>query len=615
MSKAEQRPDPAATTAERPAEETTAGLLTFQSWHEGSSDDMLPVRYDVREGENGRYLRCKEAPGVGVAIDRSYAFTEAEARKLGERVILLDGAGQFGPLVDNARQLYNLDHHDDCLRVFTLATCEQALVLVLKGLELDRGDWRILANEPDLDTVFAIWVLLNHRRLRNLSPRARDAIAPLLRLEGAIDANGYEIAEFCGLPHDLLLATKAKLDQLFAVEQALKKSGEWGDVDPIDYTRDRLVEIDYLVYERSDFDDFTTVEEEYGHVDISDGRVAVVCRDSEGIYEVERRLKKVWGDRLGIIALAKEPGHYTLRRAASLSNIDLRSAYDWLNQLDPNVDGHPPEKRWGGSDDIGGSPRPDGTGLAPRDVAAALRRAYQPVRPKVLGLRLGLVGGLSGLLAALAVAAGLAYERFVGPPQEPPEMALQLSLVALVIAGGALLASRVLAAGRSWQLGWRWPAGEDWVLLLPPVLLGAAAGGVWLPREIGWEAEALAAAVAAMALSAAALGLWFQGLVHGLLLEHCRVQLLGGPWMISRPALASALLYAAATVGASILWLAPLPDFWRPFGELARWPITAAGAFAVGLTAAMIRERSLSLLPAIGAMIAGGVARLALELF
>ena len=97
------------------------------------ASQALPDRYALRETEEGRrVLICKEAPGVNVVVDGSVQLSESEVRRLGERVILLDGAGQFGPMLDNTRKLYNLDHHAGCVRALTLATCEQALVMVLK---------------------------------------------------------------------------------------------------------------------------------------------------------------------------------------------------------------------------------------------------------------------------------------------------------------------------------------------------------------------------------------------------------------------------------------------------------------------------------------------------
>ncbi len=78
--------------------------------------DGFPDRYVLRERDGLPVLTCREAPGIAVRIERDFAFSEAEARRLGERTILLDGAGAFGPLVDDNAHLYNLDHHQGCVR-------------------------------------------------------------------------------------------------------------------------------------------------------------------------------------------------------------------------------------------------------------------------------------------------------------------------------------------------------------------------------------------------------------------------------------------------------------------------------------------------------------------
>lgn len=576
----------------------------------GEPEATLPDRYEMRDREEGRLLVCGEAPRVAVSIDRRHQFSEAEARRLGERVILLDGAGQFGPVIDNAQRLYNLDHHQDCLRAFTLATCQQALIVVLKGLELDRGDWTVYANEPDLDTIFAIWVLLNHRRVRELTPDQRDAIAPLLHLEGAIDANGYEIAEHSGLPRQLLEREKARLDALHEKELALKASGGWGEADLVEYSRDMLLEIDRLVYRASDFDDYTRVEEVYGHVDVGEDRVAVVCRDASGIYEVERRLKKAWGDRLGIIALERSEGEYTLRRTASLAGIDLEEAYGKLNLLDPRVDGRPPEKRWGGSDEIGGSPRPDGTALTPDEVARILKMTYQRIRPTEHLQRYATAALWAVLLVLAAGAAVMSWRIFRMVPPSPVAAATELALAAGVIGLGAWLLTRKLSRGWTWLFGWRRPAGRDWLLLIPLVLAGAAAGGVWMPREVALDAESAPALAGSMLLAAVAVELCFRGLVHGLLVLDSPVQSVAGRWFLSGPVLASAALYALLTAAASHVWLSGPP---ADFATVARMSTVGAGALAAGIALGMIRERSLSVWPAVAAALAGGIVRLAIE--
>lgn len=580
-------------------------------------EGQVPNRYEVRESEKGRYLRCKEAPGINVTLDRAYSFTEAEARKLGERVILLDGAGQFGPLLDNAKRLYNLDHHESCLRAFTLATCEQALVLVLKGLELEKGDWRVLANEPDLDTIFALWILLNHRRIKELRPEARDLIAPLVRLEGSIDANGFEVAELCsGLPRALFERTKTTLDQLHARELELKKSGAWNDADFAGYASEMLFEIDKIVYRPSDFGDFASVEEEYAHVEIGHDRVAVVCRDSSGIYDVEKRLKKTWGERLGIIALEKGEGHYTLRRTASLSAIDLGVAYEKLNVIDPVVDGRPPEKKWGGSDEIGGSPRPGGTGLLPSEVAKILRLSYRPPNAikqakNVLTLLLSTLGLISGAVLVL-----LGWRLYHGFHEHEPQLGfngpLELGVAAMILGVGAVVLTRTFAGHRVWLFGWRRPAGRDWLLLVPLVLAAGAVGAAWVPAGWSFTPAGVAAAAGATVLAVVALELCFRGVAHGLLILDSPVQGVRGRWFFSRSTLISALLYTLLTVPATWFWLESTP--WVVGGS-ASLPALALGALHAGLALGMIRERSLSLVPGILAQLAASALQAALALW
>ena len=184
---------------------------------------VIPERYRVREREDGRHLECEEAPRLRAVIDPSMAASLSDAQGLGERVILLDGAGSFGPMLDTGRHLYNLDHHEGCVRAFTLATCEQALVLLRRGLDLRRRDFTVIANGTDLDTVLAIWVLLNHLRLTPERSPVRARVLPLIRLED-LDGDGraleFELLADLGVcgPRDSVLigvdATSAKLRSL-----------------------------------------------------------------------------------------------------------------------------------------------------------------------------------------------------------------------------------------------------------------------------------------------------------------------------------------------------------------------------------------------------------------
>jgi hypothetical protein len=567
-------------------------------------------RYGIRTTEGGRFLVCREAPGVAVRVDPAASFSEAEARKLGERVILIDGVGQFGPLFDNTRQVYNLDHHEGCIRAVTLASCEQALVLVLQGLELDRADWTVYANDPDLDTVFAIWVLLNHRRIPELGPETRDVLLPLIRLEGAIDANGAELAEFCGLRQDTLRESQAILDRLFERARERESGGPDGSpVDPLEFTLGMLVELDQLVYSTDDLRDFVDVEQEYGHVDIGHDRVAVVGRDPSGIYEVERRLKRVWGDRLGLIVLEKRPGHYTLRRVSSVGPVGLEPAYERLNLLDPAIDGRPPEKRWGGSDDIGGSPRPDGSGLTPEKLVKVLEVAYRRPTLASRARRTGIA-----LLVTLGPLVGsiLATQRFPYPPrlQGVTAAASRLAILSFLLVVSSWVLSAFLSRQRLWLYGWRAPAGKTWLALGPIAAVGGMLGGAWLPAEMDPRGGPLV--LGAVVLAAVAAEAWFRGLVHGTLILEWKVQRAGGPWFLSGPSVVSALLYTLVLLALYPYWIAG-PALPVPEGVHPAW-LVGAGGLLTGLALGVLRERSLSLWPGVVAQLAGATGAWLLQL-
>ena len=583
-----------------------AGQPGLDLRNRGSDQAPLPERYRIREADGRSFLACDEAPRIRVSLDAENSFSEAEARELGERVVLLDGAGAFGPLLDNKARLYNLDHHEGCERAFTLATCEQALLLVHSGLDLAEGDWTVYANEPDLDTILAIWCLLNYQRLSGLRPEARNILFPLIRLEGAIDSNGSDLATLCGLPEPAMAETQQRLDALLEPEFSLKREGKWINADLTQFTLDRLRAIDHLVFRASDFREYTSIAEVYGHVEITSHRVAVACRDGAGIYEVEQSLKTQWGDQLLLIALEKEPGHYTLRRTTALSDLDLGEAYEWLNRLDPRVDGHPPGKRWGGSSSIGGSPRTSGTGLGPIEILETLQFAFKaPARWAPMRKTLWLTA-FSVTLLVLGSLAGLGWNLWPGAVErtllEPARVATFAGVVALI----SWLAASVVSRRRSWLYGWRRIAGVDWLWLLPLPLLAGLPARSWVPQEPIPDTTYGLAALAAIVVAAFATEFWFRGLVHGALLLDSAIQRVAGPWHLSLANVVSSVLYAAVSAGASLWWVlaqpAPLVSITQEL--LLIFTTSLLGGFAL----AMIRERSLSLWPGVAIQILAGVA-------
>ena len=222
--------------------------------------------------------------------------------------------------MDHEKQIYNLDHHEGCVRSFTLAACEQALVLSMKGLDLREREWNILANEPDLDTVLAIWILLNHRRIQNREFTNRQRLLTLVRLQGTIDSLGLELKEFSGLPPELSKTTQRLIDHLRREEIRLKKDALWDEIGFLDYTADILHQIDRMIYRPSDFSDFQEIKELAHRLEqrlpdpaqgsarkMSEGLIAMTEQIGDGLVSVESArlpgvpLKTVQGTHLSMI--------------------------------------------------------------------------------------------------------------------------------------------------------------------------------------------------------------------------------------------------------------------------------------------------------------------------
>lgn len=552
----------------------------------------VPNRYLVREDEKGKYLSCLEAPELKVRIDPSMSVTANAARKAEDGTIFLDGAAQGEPFLDLERRIYNLDHHEGCVRPFTLATCEQALVLMVRGLDMREKPWEVYANEPDLDSLLAIWVLLNGMHLQADPSAIRDAVIPLVRLEGVIDSHGLEMAELAGFPAEMLEETRRRIDRLHETEMALKETGQWDEMEPLDYVSSQLQALDRMIYPADYFEAFRGVEE-LAKVELIDSRIAVVCRCDCGIYELEKELKRLYGRRLGVVVLQKVGGSYTLRQVDPFLPVNLKAAYQKLNVLDPAVEGGSSADRWGGSGEIGGSPRKSGTELSPVDIADALRLAYRrPTawdRLKSVAVAIGV--SAVPMLAGWLVIWGLAEERLA-----TSRLLVEAAVLFLAAALTTALAL-ILVFGRRGRYrfyGFQLPEGHRWTLVMPAVLIGGLAGGAWLFWPISFAGflpgpSGLASWLTLLGFPLLA-EILFRGLAHGVMVETFSVQHAAGRWFLSWPVAISALLYA--------LWTLPFLPFTLA-GEL--WPLASflsvplgAAVFGVGLGIA--RERSGGLL-------------------
>ena len=334
-----------------------------------------PKRYQViTRGDEAFAVVCSNASNLFLEVERGLSVSESARKKMPSRTIYLDGVYTGPPFYDNKARHYSLDHHSGCVRAFTLATCEQAVVMLLQGLPLNEGEWNLYINEPDLDALLAAWVLMNHIELLQDSERLLSLAMPLIRAEGVIDAHGLDMAVLAAMPDEVYAEQKRKIDKLLEPEKKLKTAGAWEATNLEQYARDMLETIDGYVYPAGYLD--MLMELEVDRVSLGGDRMAILCDSSKGIYDLEAELKERYEKQLGIIVLDQGNGRFTIRQVDPFLDKSLPVVYEQLNLLDPDVSKKDEENQWGGSDDIGGSPRQTGSALEGEQILAAIGEVY-----------------------------------------------------------------------------------------------------------------------------------------------------------------------------------------------------------------------------------------------
>ena len=556
----------------------------------------MPQRYVIKDSGDGRILTCLEAPNIAVHIQIGLTISASAAHKSFPGTIYLDGVARCEPFMDHERQIYNFDHHEGCLRPFTLSTCEQVLVMILKGLDLRGREWRVFANEPDLDTILAIWLIFNHLRIQQKDSGRRRFLYALVRLEGIIDSHGLEMTEFGGFPPDLEKITKRVINYLRAEEVDLKKQAMWEKKDSLEYTALILQKIDRIIYRSHDLADFKELKE-LARVELAGGRIAAVVEADLGIYELEPSLHRVYGESLGLVILKKGEGLYTLRRLNPFMSGDLNDVYPILNHMDPAVRCRTNSHQWGGSGDIGGSPRGISTKLGPGEIAQACRDAFQ--NPSAADYAIHFLYAMVAVCAIVGAAAisnlylsssSWLSDTAVAGLVSKTDISFFVALIFFTTASLVLI-----SRGRLWKFGIRVPIGStNWIILLPVLVLAAMGNGVYFPdsafRLLNFNESVIYIFIAIPLASE----LLFRGLAHGILAGGTTAQSCNSRWFFSYPTVVSAILYAAF-----ITCIVFLPEIFKETFQAKTIVETAFAAIVFGLANGFVRERSHSIFPAI----------------
>ena len=262
---------------------------------------------------------------------------------------------------------------------------------------------------------------------------------------------------------------------------------------------------------------------------------------------------------------------------------NLQQAYQRLNLMDPAVGGGS-SNRWGGSVEIGGSPRSTGTRLTPVQITETVRQAFR--RPTLVdifcGIGRGVLLGLAAMLPLAVIFLDIPLQNRAGEELLPSAVILSLMLGVLF-----LLKARQ-APG---LYGWRSPAGLDWLIVLPAALIGAAAGGIWISGSHQGLHNPNELTASSLLILPVTVEILFRGLILGDLAWRLPIQKSGGPWFVSWPAFISGALYA--------LMFLSLLSFTSGQLQMIHWFVSLPAAVMFGIALGMARERSESVIPPI----------------
>lgn len=271
-----------------------------------------------------------------VVIERGKKW---EFLELPNKSIALDGAVE-GPLIDNINKKYSFDHHGNCIRHISSATCVQVLDALLLGFNPD--SYNIYVNDVDGDTVLALALLLKPELAK------KSYVQSIIKVVGIIDAHGpsYPLNEREEIILDIFM--NKVVDKVYQ----LKKDKKYGSYDLrvlifecIDKFH-KMIEGNFENYEKQELETVTYKENPNTNSDWY-----MIETTSHNIFKY--LYKGVYSKLVVWQQLPDNSYAYSIAKKSEFVDFPIKDILEKLNEL---------EVGWGGGSTIGGAPRnPDGS--------------------------------------------------------------------------------------------------------------------------------------------------------------------------------------------------------------------------------------------------------------
>lgn len=284
--------------------------------------------------------------------------------------IALDGIVADSSKRDPAGPYANFDHHTNCDRIATRATCEQVHFEINMGLfETFKLNGiptaNIHVNDCDEDTCLSVWLLQNHERVIG---HGEPAINRLVYYEDRLDssAGSYPFGN---------TETRRKMAWVFEPYTKPRFEGKVSSINSREMQaiiENVLARITAFTLDRS---------EEIG----LDGNYEVIGGNKSWKFIQETgpfaRLA-MFVDHVSafVVYVGKQEKKYkyVLGRKSVWVPFDIEALYEVLNEADASV--VTDTNKWSGSNTIGGSPRLSGSSLKPKELERIIDGFFQKER-------------------------------------------------------------------------------------------------------------------------------------------------------------------------------------------------------------------------------------------
>jgi hypothetical protein len=302
--------------------------------------------------------------GVRLIVEPRKTVSWEQLRKFPPYTIAVDGYCRGSPRSTPDGLILNINHHEDCDRIATRSSCAQALHLVKMGLFQTftyQGHRRadVYVNDCDEDVTWTTYIL------RNPAHIDRPRLKAMVQLEDLLDMSAglYPIKKRWHLLKKLVWVSEPYYEA--KSDKSLHRLGADAMTDMLEtmhrrirdtlFGRGKELEPDTRFEEVEEFDGWSYIREI--------GRHARYGIAHKGISAFVSHVAKCGSrDRYVIV-----------RRSRFISGFPLERICDMLNEEEgiaaSSID------RWGGSDNIIGSPREKASSLAPKRVIEIVKAA------------------------------------------------------------------------------------------------------------------------------------------------------------------------------------------------------------------------------------------------